>query len=165
MTRALAVCAAAAMMMCLACVAYAAEVGGIPRNIQIWVDGDRTSAVLDIRGSSYTLTYEDSDGVSHQMSGGGVAFENDGTERPLTEEEIIRELNSPDVEYRDDGSVWLCCRGEETEITDRFDEKGVCYVQIETNEGPLYVTVKYGNGLSYSPHSYVKPDSFNTGAE
>lgn len=159
-SRLAAACLAAVMVMGLASVAYAADVGGIQRTIQLWIDGDRTDAVLDIQGGEYTVTYQDQDGVSHEIGGGGVAYEN-GTERPLTEEEILEQLDSPDVQYREDGSVWVCYRGGETEITDRFDEDGVCYVQLNTEDGPLYLTAKYQNGSACSPHSYISPRSFN----
>ena len=165
MPRLAAACAAAVLTMGLASAAYAADVGGIQRSIQIWVNGDQTDAVLDVRDSSYTVTYQDQDGVSHEFGGGGVAFNSDGSERPLTEEEIMDHLDSPDVQYRDDGSVWVCYRGGETEITGQFDEDGVCYVQLRTGGGSLYLTVKYQGGFASSPHSYVSPRSFNTGTD
>lgn len=163
--RLAAVCAAAVLTMGLASAAYAADVGGIQRSIQIWVNGDQTDAVLDIQDGGYTVTYQDQDGASHAFGGGGVAFNEDGSERPLTEAEIVDHLDSPDIQYRDDGSVWACYRGGETEITDRFDEDGVCYVQLKTGSGDLYLTVKYQGGFASSPHSYLSPGSFNTGAD
>ena len=70
MPRLAAACAAAVLTMGLASAAYAADVGGIQRSIQIWVNGDQTDAVLDVRDSSYTVTYQDQDGVSHEFGGG-----------------------------------------------------------------------------------------------
>ena len=159
--RLAAACAAAVMVMGMASVAYAADVGGIQRSIQLWINGDQTDAVLDVQGSSYTVTYQGEDGDSHQIYGGGVAIENDGSERPLTEDEILEQLDSPDVEYRADGSVWVCYHDGKIEITDQFDEDGVCYVQLNTEDGPLYLTAKYQNGFACSPHSYISPRSFN----
>ena len=75
----------------------------------------------------------------------------------------MEHLDSPEVDYRADGSVWVRYHGEETEITDRFDADGVCYVQVKTDDGALYLTVKYQDGFASSPHSYVSPKSFNTG--
>jgi len=160
--RLAAACAAVVMVVGLASVVYAADVGGIQRSVQIWVNGDQTDAVLDVQGSSYTFTYQDQDGNPHEAGGGGVAFEPDGTERPLTEAEIMEQLDSPDVQYKDDNSVWVCYRSEKIEITDQFDEAGVCYVQIKTDNGPLYLTIKYNGGFASSPHSYIAPNSFNT---
>ena len=162
--RLAAACAAAVMLVGMASAAYAADVGNIQRNIQLWIDGDQTDAVLDIRGIEYTVTYQGQDGASHEFGGGGVAFDDDGNERPLTEAEIMEQLDSPDVQYREDGSVWVCYHGGETEITDRFDADGVCYVQVKTDDGVLYLTVKQGNGFASSPHSYISPHLFNTTA-
>ena len=159
-----AACLAAVMVVGLAAIAYAADVGGIQRKVQIWINGDQTDAVLDIQGTGYTVTYQDEDGAVREFGGGGVAIEDDGSERPLTEAEIMEHLDSPDVEYRDDGSVWVCYHGGETEITDRFDADGVCYVQVKTDGGVLYLTVKRGNGFASSPHSYIPPQHFNTTA-
>lgn len=159
-SRLVAACAAFVMVMALASAAYAADVGGIQRSVQIWINGDQTDAVLDIQGKNYTVTYEDQDGVSHEVGGGGVAYEN-GIERPLTEEEIMEQLDQPDVQYRDDGSVWVCYHSEKIEITDRFDEDGICYVQLKTDSGALYLTIKYYEGYSSSPHSYPSPRVFD----
>ena len=93
--RALCLCAAVILVFGLATVCYAADVGGIRRMVQIWVHGDQTDAVLDIQNGSYTLTYEDAQGNTHEQGGGGVAIEWDGSERPLTEEEIMEHLNTP----------------------------------------------------------------------
>lgn len=154
--RFVAVCAAALMIAAMATVAYAADVGGIQRAIQIWVHGDQTNAVLNIQGNSYTLSYEDQDGQQREMGGGGVAIDMFGRERPLTEDEIMEQLNMPEVEYKDDGSVWVYCRDQKIEITDKF-ENGVCYVQIKDNNKDLYLTVKYQEGYTVSPHGYEMP--------
>lgn len=159
-SKLVAVCAAVVMVMGLATAAYAADVGGIQRNIQLWINGDQTDAVLDIQGGSYTASYQDQYGNSHEIGGGGVVIDSDGTERPLTEAEILEHLDSPDVQYREDGSVWVCYHSEEVEITDKFDDDGVCYVQLKTDSGVLYLTVKYNDGFAYSPHSYISPKTF-----
>lgn len=161
-SRLAAACAAVVMVMGLGFAAYAADVGGIQRSIQLWINGDQTSAVLDMRDGSYTVTYQDEDGASHEIGGGGVAIEDDGTERPLTEDEILYQLDSPDVQYREDGTIWVCYHSEEIEITDRFNEDGVCYVQLNTDNGTLYLTIKKDGGFASSPHSYVSPKSFDT---
>lgn len=165
MPRLAAACAAVVMVMSAATVAYAADIGGIQRIVQIWIKGDQTDAVLETSGNEYTVTYQGQDGEAHSFGGGGVAFNDDGTERPLTDEEILEHLNSPDVEYREDGSVWVRYRGEELDITDRFDESGVCYVKLTGDDGELYMTVKYQGGHATSPHSYIAPEDFNTGDE
>ena len=137
--------AAAAIAVCVIVggtgTAYAANVGGIQRTIQLWMHGDQTSATLDLNtdDGSYSLEYKDTDGNTVTQGGGGVAFDADGNERPLTEDEIMEELNAPDVEYFDDGSVWVYYKNQQIEITDKFDKDNVCYVKIENGDGTLNI--------------------------
>lgn len=158
--RAVAICAAA-LVLALAGIAYAADVGGIRRTVQIWLHGDQTDAVLDILGSEYTLTYTDGQGRTQERGGGGVAFEADGTERALTEEEIVEQLDMPDVEYGEDGSVTVWWRGKGADITDKF-ENDICYVQLRDGGETKYLTVKYQDGYACSDTAYISPSQFNT---
>ena len=157
--RAVAVCAAAALVLALAGIAYAADVGGIRHTVRIWLRGDVTDAVLDIQGAEYTLTYTDDQGRTQERGGGGMAFEADGSERPLTEEEIMEQLNSPDVEYGEDGTVTVWWRGRGLDITDRFGD-GVCYVQLRDGGETMYLTVKYHGGYGWSNEDYPDPNDF-----
>ena len=161
MPRLVAVCAAVILVIGMSAVAYAADVGGIQRTIQIWLHGEQADAVLEIQDGEYSLTYEDADGSTHEISGGGVAFGNDGQERPLTDEEIMEYLNGPEVDYKEDGSVWVYYMNQALEVTDLFED-GVCYVQLKDGDGSLYMTIKYNRGYATSPHKYLSPDSFNT---
>ena len=80
--------------------AYASDLGGIQRKVQLWIDGGQTTATLKISSDgSYNGTYADKDGKQKEFGGGGVAFNPDGSERSLTEEEIMEELNAPDTTY------------------------------------------------------------------
>lgn len=148
---------AAVLAIAMASVAYATDLGGIQRSIQIWTSGELTNAVLEIQDGTYTVTYQDEDGDTREIGGGGIAYNADGSTRALTEEEILEELNSPNVEYLEDGTVWVYYHDDAVEITDLFDEDGVCYVQINTEDGPIYLTVEYQDGFSYSSHSYPEP--------
>ena len=155
--RLVSLCAAALMIVAMASVAYAADVGGIRRTVQIWIRGDQTNAVMEVKDGRYSLSYEDENGNSRVMGGGGVAMDAFGRERPLTEEELLEELNSPEVARLEDGSVWVYYRDQKMEITDKF-ENGVCYVQLKDGEKTLYLTVDSESGYSMSPHGYVQPD-------
>lgn len=159
--RALCLCAAVILLVAMATVCYAADVGGIQRTVQIWVHGDQTSAVMDIQNGEYTLTYQDADGTTHERGGGGIAYGPFGSERPLTEEELLEHLDNPEVEYKEDGSVWLYYRDQAMEITDRFDADGVCFVQLKTEAETLYITVKYNNGYAMSGKGFIQPEEFN----
>ena len=160
--RGLVIAVAAAVLLLGACGgAYAADLGGIQSKVQIWFQGELTDVTLDIsnNGSSseYTASFTDAEGNPRQIMGGGVAYDFFGKERPLTEEEILEELNAPEVVYEDDGSVWVYSGSEKVEITDQFDENGICHVKLTGGEKPLYMTVKYGEGYSTSNNKFPKP--------
>ena len=140
--------------------AYAMNVGGIQRTIQIWIHGDQTDAQFVVEDGSYTLDYEDENGEAVHRGGGGVAIEDDGTERSLTEEELMEEINSPEVEYEEDGSVWIYYKNQKMDITDKFED-GVCYVELKDGDTIQYMTVKYQNGYALSPEHYLTPAEFN----
>lgn len=141
---------------------YAANVGGIQRTIQLWINGDQTDATLEINpDSSYDLSYKDADGNVVERSGGGIAIEEDGSERPLTEDEIMEELYAPEVSYEEDGSVWLYYYDQKMDITDKFDADNICYIQLINGDETLYLTIKYQNGYASSPNKYINPSEFN----
>ena len=158
------IAAAAAVVAVLAGstgVAYAANVGGIQRTLQLWLYGDQTNAELVIdENGEYSATYQLEDGSTEIRSGGGIAIEADGTERPLTEEEIMDQLFMPEVEYKDDGTVWVYYYDQKIDVTDLFED-GVCYVKLVNGDETLYMTIEYDNGYSVSNDKYPEPESFN----
>lgn len=142
-------------------VAYAMDLGGIQRIVQVWIHGDQTNAIFTIDEGTYTLDYTDENGKEVHRGGGGVAFNANGSERPLTEEELWSEINAPEVEYEDDGRVIVYYLNQQMDITDKF-ENDICYLQLQVDGETRYMTVKYQNGYVMSPHGYVQPDEFNT---
>ena len=151
---------AAALVLALGSAAYAANFGGIQRTVQLWFKGDQTDAIITVDQGKYTILYADEDGAEHEMGGGGIAVEDDGTERPLTEEELLEQLNQPEVIYQDDGTVMLYYRGQSLDITDRFDENGVCHVLLRDGadgERTLFITINYKDGYSYNSTKYEDP--------
>ena len=142
--------------------AYASNAGGIQRTIQIWLHGELTDATLDIDASNGTYAIRDQSGHVMQ-SGGGVAINQDGTERPLTAKEIEEDLaNRPETETAD-GRTYLLLGSQRIDVTDQFDESGYCYITVKTGGGKLYVTVCQNGGLASSPNRYVLPDEFAAG--
>lgn len=127
---------AAALVLALGSVAYASDLGGIQRTVQLWLNGEMTDATLTVNEGSYTLRYPDKDGIEHEMGGGGIAIEEDGT---VT------------VYYLD----------QKLDVTDKFNEDGVCYVQLEGGEKTIYMTIKRGNGYATSTTKYILPNEFN----
>ncbi|MGN0513801.1 MAG: hypothetical protein ACI4GD_05935 [Lachnospiraceae bacterium] len=125
------------------------------------VHGDQTDATFIAENGTYTLSYTDDDGKEINRSGGGVALNPDGTERPLTEEELLDHINSPEVTYEEDGTVWVYYLNQKLEITDKFED-GICYVKLSGSGDTIYMTVKYQNGYAMSPNCYIQPWEFNT---
>lgn len=152
---------AAALVLALAGIAYASDLGGIQYTVQLWLHGEMTDATLPVNEGSYTLSYPDKDGTRHEMGGGGVAFAPDGAERPLTEEEFFEQLNQPEAEEREDGTVTVFYLDQKLDVTDKFGEDGVCYVQLEGGEKTIYMTIKRGNGYATSTTKYILPNEFN----
>ncbi len=143
-------------------VAYATDLGGIQRTLQLWIDGDQTEVSIEFEADgSYAMEYVDSEGKTINQGGGGVAINADGSERPLTQEEIIDHLNDPDVRYEEDGSVWIDYFDQKIDITQKFDDDGICYAKLSNGQEVLYVTIKYQEGMAYSPKKYLSPSSFN----
>lgn len=141
-------------------VAYAMDLGGIQRIVQVWIHGDQTDAVFTVNEGEYTLEYEDEEENLVQQSGGGIAFEADGTQRPLTEEELWEDVTAPDVEYKEDGTVWVYYKNQGLNITNKFENE-ICYLQLEDGDEVKFLTIKYQNGYAMSPHGYVQPWEFN----
>ena len=115
---------------------------------------------MEIQDGSYTLTYEDEQGNKVEREGGGVAYGPFGEERPLTAEELIEQLDSPEVDRKEDGTLWVYYRNQSIDITDKF-QNNICYVKLIVNGKPMYMTIKDEgeNGFSYSTdkHSYPNP--------
>ena len=57
--------------------AYAMDLGGIQRIVQVWIHGDQTNAIFTIDEGTYTLDYTDENGKEVHRGGGGVAFNAD----------------------------------------------------------------------------------------
>lgn len=157
---------AAAAAACLVIVggsgtAYAANVGGIQRTIQLWIHGDQTDVTIDFDESgNYIMEYTDADGNTREAGGGGVAIEADGTERALTEDELIQHLSREvDISYNDDGKIMLYFQGQAVDITEKF-ENDTCYVFLNGTDISLYVTVlKEKDGafhIASSPDRYIQ---------
>lgn len=156
--------AAAAIALCVivggSTTAYAANLGNIQRQIQIWFKGDQTDAIMNIKTTGNTTEYEviceHENGTVHSMHGGGVALDDNSAEaRPLTEEEIMEPLNEPNVFYEDDGSAWVYFYDQKMEITDKFNDDGVCRVQVQHGNITYYMTIYYQQGWHMNTDKYV----------
>lgn len=151
-------------------VAFAMDLGGIQRIVQIWIHGDQTNATLTIENgeySQYSVEYNDSEGNEAIKGGGGVAINEDGSSRPLTEEEVIDHLNAPEVKCEENGRIIVYYLNQTLDITDKF-EGDYCFVQLKSEDKVLYMTVQKSEselgslGYAISPKGYVQPGEFNT---
>ena len=122
--------------------AYAMDLGGIQRVVQVWIHGDQTDATFTVENGTYTLDYKDAERKDVHQGGGGVAF------------------NAPEVLYEDDGKVFLYYLDQKLDITDKFED-GICYIELQVDSKIQYMTIKYQNGYAMSPHGYVQPWEFN----
>lgn len=172
--KAASIAIAACLVLGLCTTAYAMDFGGIQRTVQVWIHGDQTNATLTIETGEYTsydLKYKDSEDKDVHQSGGGVAFNEDGTERPVTEEELAEDvLHAPEVSWGDDGRIWVYYMNQKMDITDQFDN-GYCFVKLEVGGETKYMTVKYSDqtqgGLGYglSTHSFLQPNEFSVSSD
>ena len=123
---------------------YAYDVGGIRKAIAFWFHGNQTSGIMEFDSEgSYTLNYTDENGEDVTRQGGGYALEDDGQERPLTAEELMEGLDSPELEYKEDGSIWIYYQDQKIDITNQFDANGICHISISSQNGQtLDITVE-----------------------
>ena len=154
------IAAAAVVAGCGVC--YANNVGGIQRTVQIWTHGQMTTAEMTVTeedgAANYEMTYKDENGKTVQVGGGGVAYNKDGSERPLTAEELQEDLNSPEVETDEkSGKTYIYYMNQKIDITDKFKD-GYAYVKVNTPDGTLYVTVKQGAEYAISSDKFITAD-------
>ena len=138
--------------------AYAANIGGIQRQIQIWTHGEQTEATLTFDGEGgYTQSYVDEDGKVCESGGGGVAYDIFGRERPLTEEELMEAALSNDLEVmQEDGKTLIYFRDQVIDITDKFED-GVCYIEVDGGDKHYYVSVLENGNTCISEDKFYNP--------
>lgn len=136
---------ACAMLLAMLSAAYAADLGGIRRQVQVWIHGAQTEAELTQgEDNSYKVTWQDEDGEIHEMGGGGIAYEPDGSERPLTMEEYLEHLNEAEIVNTDDGRVMVYYYDQAIDVTDAFDEDDNCRLAL-THDGETTYFIFHGS--------------------
>lgn len=150
---------AAACLACAVCIggmtAYAADLNGIQRTIQVWLHGDQTTAVIDFNKDNDITHYSMTDRNGKKISGGGVKINSDGSESPLSAKEIQNDLNMPHTEVVN-GRNYLYYKDKSIDITDRFDNDGLCYILIKDGDKKLYITAAKSGGCSENPNRYAE---------
>ena len=148
-----------ALVLGLSTIAYAVDFCGIRRSVRYWIHGKPTTAIVEIQDGSYTMTYEDERGNLQELKGEGIAIYPDGKERPITEEEILDDLDHPEVECNEDGRICVYYHSQCIDITDRFENE-LCRIKLEDKGKTLYMLVRdEGNGAcSFCISSLDYPD-------
>lgn len=155
-----AVCAIAALTAG-SVTAYAADIGGIQRTIQVWIHGELTDATMTYDASSGSYELKDTDG-NFIGGGGGVEFDRFGNERPLTEAELREALENSASTDQINGRLYLLYKGQKLDVTDQFNGDEYCYVTLIDGEEKLYATVTRNGGLATSSKRYLLPHEFRT---
>lgn len=181
--RRLAAIAAAAMLIAaMATVAYANDIGGIQTTIQILLKDGTLLNVTDIReikledGTVVKSAFFETDGTEFEGNDveceviyngepqavhgyityipSGELMETDGE----ADAEAMPSVEAAEVEYRDDGTVWVHYNGKDMEITDLFVD-GVCHLELENKTVEIEdgeetksvsLTIQYGEGSGYA---------------
>lgn len=139
--RALVLCVAAVLLLGAAVGAYAADVGGIQGTLKTWFHGKEATVTVSGRddgGYDFAVTDENGETMA-SFGGGGVAYEN-GEERPLTPEEVL-EGNVLEVAPNEEGRMMLYFRDRSYDITDLFNDNGVCKVRLKDETKKLFNTI------------------------
>ncbi len=113
---------------------YAADIGGIQEKISMWLYGTQTEVDVIENGvdgyGGYTFTYTQ-DGETKKIGGGGVCIDEDGNETWLPADEVAAHMSeSANIDVDEDGKVWIYFYDQKIEITDMFDENGVCSLTL-----------------------------------
>ena len=151
--------AAAALVIIIAAgatTAYAADIGGIQRKIQVWLHGDLTEAVLTVDEKSGTYTVTDESG-HQEMAGGGVKVNADGSTQPVSAEEMYSHLADQVETDTVDSRLYLLYKDQKFDITDAFKDSDAYYVTLKDGNKTLYVTVMKDGSLAYGPYRYLLP--------
>ena len=144
--RLISIAATFALVFALSATAYATDLGGFKGTIDSWLYGKAVKAEVEIKDGTYYIKYPD----GSERSGGGVAMGTDGEEHPLTEEEILEDLNNEvEVEENDEGRIMFYYRDHAVDITDKIDENGIAKVHFKDGVLSSYITVKWNGDGSY----------------
>lgn len=128
--------------------AYAADLGGIQQKLTMWFQGEQTEVTAKENGDySYTYTFTDQDGKEQEFTAGGVTIDDAGNEHAVSAQEILDEMTD-DVIYTDTGRILFFHYNldEKIDITDMFDQNGICRIAIKDGEQTVYYQIKQENG-------------------
>ena len=131
--------------------AYAADLGGIQEKISIWLYGTKTEVeVTENDDGVYLITYERDDKPDMTIGYSGYTFDSDGNMTHPTADEFASAISGlAQVEEDEDGRVWVYYYDRKMDITDLFDENGVCGVSLTYEDRTFYLEVTRKEDGSY----------------
>lgn len=148
---------------------YAADIGGIQEKISMWLHGTKTEVDVTENGTDgyggYTFTYTQ-DGETKSIGGGGVSIDENGNETWLSADEVADHMSqSADIDVDEDGKVWIYFYDQKVEITDSFDESGVCTLTLTHDDRSVYleITKDADGGYSFTQTDISAEDSSKYG--
>ena len=136
------VCACIALLAVFLTAAYAADLGGFRQTLTVWCGGKQQTVEVT-QPQEGMLQWTGEDGMIH--TSGGIAVEDDGTERPLTLEELLDEQFSerPVLNFYEDGRAFLEFFEHYVDVTDQLDS-GRIEAALE-HDGVLYYITYIGS--------------------
>lgn len=133
---------------------YAADIGGIQQKISMWLHGEQTQ--VDVTENNpdghggYTFTYTQ-DGETNSFGGGGVSIDENGNETWLSADEVAEGMSrSADIDVDENGKVWIYYYDQKVEITDSFDENGLCNLTLTHEDETIYLEITKDEDGGYS---------------
>lgn len=134
---------------------YAADIGGIQQKISMWLHGAQTEVNVtqnsEDGSGGYTFTYTQ-EGETKELGVGGVSLDEDGNETWLSADELAEGLSkSADIYVDEDGRVWIYYYDQKIDVTDSFDENGVCNLTLTHGDEivSLEITEDEDGGYSF----------------
>lgn len=134
--------ASIALLAAFLTAAYAADLGGFRQTMTVWFGGKQQTVEVT-QPQDGMLQWTGEDGVTH--TSGGIAYETDGTQRPLTLEELLDEQFSgrPVLNFYEDGRAFLEFYEHYVDVTDQVPT-GRIEAALE-HDGVLYYITEIGS--------------------
>jgi hypothetical protein len=111
-------------------VCYANDIGGIRTTLQMWINGNSQEVeVIQTGESSYAVYNENGE---ETMGFGGLSFDEDGNEIPMSAEELAGYMNNDCyLEITEDGRYIFSYKNLTEDVTDQLDKNGNLYIHVE----------------------------------
>lgn len=133
---------------------YAADIGGIQQKISMWLNGAQTDVQVTENSENgyggYTFTYTQ-EGETKNMTAGGICIDENGNEEWMSADELAEGINkSAYVDVDEDGRVWIYYYDQKIEITESFDENGICSLTLAHGDESVYLKITKDEDGRYS---------------